>query len=148
MALSHSVDINAPAEKVFYWLEDSQRCMQWLDGVVENEDLEIKEGVVGSTCRQVYEENGKRMEGFGKTTEYEKNKRLRVWIDYKMFELDVLYTLEENNGVTTLTQTADTKFNGFFMKIMGWVMCKLMPNSGKKCLDKSFAKLKELCEKE
>lgn len=146
MPISHSVEIKAPDATVFYWLNDSQRLMEWMDGVVENEELETTPEKVGSTFRQVYDENGHQMEGHGKITEYEENKRLRVYIDYGMFELDVLYTLDEKEGITTVTQTSDTKFRGFFMKIMGWVMCTFMQGSAKKCLDKSFAKLKELCE--
>lgn len=146
MPISHSVDINAPADKVFYWMDDSQRLMQWMDGVVENEDLEVTPDKVGSTFRQVYDENGKQMEGHGKVTEYKENKRLRVAIDYGMFELDVLYLLDENHGITTVTQTSDTKFKGFFMKIFGWVMCKFMQGKATECLDKSFAKLKEFSE--
>ena len=43
------VVIQAPPDRVFYWLDDAERVMQWIEGVVENEDLEVKEGGVGST---------------------------------------------------------------------------------------------------
>jgi hypothetical protein len=56
------IDIDAAPERVFYWLDDAEHVMQWAKGVVENEDLVKTEVKVGSTFRQVFEENGRKME--------------------------------------------------------------------------------------
>ena len=99
--------------------------MQWAKGVVENEDLEVKEGGVGSTFRQVYEENGRKMEFQGKTTAFEKNRRVRVFLTGKMFDLDVDYHLEDLGGRTRLTQDSEVQFKGA-MRFMAPVMTLFM----------------------
>ena len=89
MKNSTTIDIGAPPDRVFYWLDDAQRVMQWLPNIVENEDLEVTENRVGSTLRQVYLENGRRMEMHGVVTGYEPNRRLACDITGDVFDLSV-----------------------------------------------------------
>lgn len=57
MKTSCSIDIDAPPEHVFRWIDEADRVMQWVPNLVENEDLEVTENKIGSTFRQVYLEN-------------------------------------------------------------------------------------------
>jgi hypothetical protein len=139
------IEIEATPERVFYWLDDAERVMQWAKGVVENEDLVKTEAGVGSTFRQVFEENGKKMDFTGECTAYDTNKRLRVYLKSKMFDLDVDYMLEDLGGRTRLTQESDVKWNGF-MKLIGPVCCLFMKKSGQKCMEDDFGRLKALAE--
>ena len=145
MQNSYSIEIDTTPERVFYWIEDAERVMQWLPNIVENEDLDVTENHIGSTFRQIYLENGRRMEMHGVVTAYEANRRLAADISGKAFNLSVGYHLEDLGGRTRLTQDSGVKFKGLF-KILGPLMMPFMKKSAMKSLEDSFAKLKHLAE--
>lgn len=145
MNQSQYVDIDAAPERVFRWLDDSQRVMEWVEGVVENEDLEVVDGRVGSTFRQVYVENGRRMEFHGRVTAYERDRSLGVHLVGDLFDLQVDYSLDAQGGTTRLTQDSEVRFKGLW-KLLGVVMCKLAKKSGQRKLAEDFGRLKKLCE--
>ena len=142
----YSIEINATPERVFYWLDDSQRILQWVPNIVENEDLEVTEDKVGSTFRQVYDENGKRMEMQGVVTAYTPNRQVACDICGDIFDLSVDYQLEDLGEKTRVTQTASVRFKGFIMKTIGPLLMLFAKKSSTKQLEDSFAKLKELAE--
>lgn len=141
------IEIKASPAIVFSWLEEPAKLQQWLPNIVENEVIKETDNKVGSTWRQVYEENGRRMEMFGTTTLYEPYKRTACEIKGPMFDLDIDYRLEDLDGSTRLTQNTVIKMKGFF-KIMGFIMGPFMKKSQDKQADESFAKLKRFAEAE
>ena len=145
MKNSHSIEIDAPPERVFYWLDDAERGMKWVPNIVENEDLEVTENKIGSTFRQVYLERGRRMDMQGVITGYEPNRRFTLEISGESFDLHVDYRLEGLEGRTRLTQDSAVRFKGFF-RIIGPLLVPLVKKSSKKQLEESFAKLKKLAE--
>ena len=147
MKSSYSIDIEAKPEHVFHWMDDAQRVMQWVPNLIENEDLQITPEKVGSTFRQVYLENGRRMEMFGVVTAHEPNRRIRVEITGTSFDLDVDYRLDDLGGRTRVTQDTEVSFKGF-LKVIGVIMMPLLKKSSQKQQEDSFAKLKQLSEAE
>ena len=145
MKNSYSIDIEVPPERVFYWLDDADRVMKWVPNVVENEDLEVTENRIGSTFRQVYLENGRRMEMQGVVTAYEPNRRLMCELTGDAFDLSVDYRLEDLAGRTRLTQDSEVRFKGI-LRIVGPLMMLFAKKSGMKQLEDSFAELKRLSE--
>jgi len=145
MKNTYHIDIEASPDRVFYWLDDSKRVMEWAKGVVENEDLERTEERVGSTFRQVFEENGRKMEFQGRCTAYEANKRLGVFLDGLMFDLDVDYELEDLGGKTRLTQTSEVKWKGM-MKLAAPMLMTMAKEQAEKSLERDFGLLKRLAE--
>ena len=119
--------------------------MKWVPNVVENEDLEVTENKIGSTFRQVYLENGRRMEMSGTVTGYEANRRLTLEINGDAFDLFLDYRLEDLGGRTRLTQDSTVRFKGF-LKIIGPIMTPFVKKSSMKQLEDSFATLKGLAE--
>ena len=95
-----SVDIQASPEQVFRWIDDPACSRQWILNLVEDEIIEETPSKVGSTWRQVYEENGRRME----MVVYEPNKRLSCVIRGQMFDLDEDYQLQDFGGSTRSIQ--------------------------------------------
>lgn len=116
MKTSKTTIIDAPAATVFLWLEDNDRLKKWVPNIVEDEPLVETPEKVGSKFRQVFLENGRRMEMIGEITEFVENERLRVYITGKMFDLDVDYILAPlSETQTELTQDSEIKFKGFMM---------------------------------
>jgi len=141
------IEIDAAPEIVFSWLEVPEKLSQWLPNIQENEILEETPERVGSTWRQVYVENGRRMEMFGTTTAYEPNKRNSCEITGKLFDLNIDYFLEDLGGRTRLTQNSVIKMKGIF-KLLSFFMGSSMKKSQDKQAEDSFATLKRLAEDE
>ena len=145
MKTTYAIEIDARPSQVFYWLDDPDRVMKWVSNLVENEELHQTANRIGSTFRQVVDENGRRLELQGSVTGYEPDQRLAVHLQGKDFELDVDYRLEELAGRTRLTQHSQVRFRGL-MKPMGLLMRPFFRKAALKQLDQNFAKLKDLCE--
>ncbi len=140
--------INAPAEIVFPWLEDNDRIKQWVPNLIEDEALVETPEKVGSKFRQVFLEQGKRMEMTGEITAYTENERMRVDMAGEMFDLDVDYTLVALSSTQTeVTQDSVIKFKGF-MKIFAPIMALMAKFSSNNAQDQAHQKLKELAEAE
>ncbi len=145
MKNTYTIEIDAPPEDVFYFLEEGERLKEWLPNLVEHEDLEVTENKVGSTARQVFLENGRRMEMLGTTTAFEANRRLKAEVSGKAFDLMVDYHLEDLGGRTSVRQDAEVRFKGF-LRFIGPIMVPFMKKSADKKNDETFNKLKELAE--
>src|SRR5690606_9716786 len=135
--------IDAPPAKVFKWIYDSEHNLQWLPNLVEVEVLDAKPGGVGSMFRQVYLENGRRMEMTGTVVAYEHDRHLACDIQGSAFDLHVDYRLEDLGGRTRLTQQSTVRFKNVAMKIMGLVLKPMMRKMSARQNAAAFSKLKQ-----
>jgi carbon monoxide dehydrogenase subunit G len=141
-----SVDIAAPPARVFSWIYDPARHRQWLPNLVEAEVLNSVPGEIGSTFRQVYVENGRRMEMTGTVTGYEQDRYLACELTGP-FTLRVDYRLDDVGGRTRVTQNSAVVMKGF-MKVLGLLLAPLMKKMAAKNAGSAFSKLKQLAEAE
>ena len=140
--------IDAPAEIVFLWLEDSDRLKQWIPNLVEDESIVETPQKIGSKFRQVFVEKGRTMEMTGEITDYVENGCLRVIMTGDMFGLDVGYRLKSlSDGQTEVTQDTQIKFKGF-SKFVAPIFMLLSKLSSKNPQAQAHAKLKEMAEQE
>ena len=146
MKNTYSLEIAAPPERVFSWINDGERLMQWLPNLVENEVVDAKKGGLGSKIRQVYLENGRRMEMAGEVTGFEPGRFLACDLHGQPFDLKVAYRLESLGGRTRLTQDSEVIPKSLPMKIMMTLLAPFMKKAARKLADASFAKLKRLIE--
>ncbi|MFC5652620.1 SRPBCC family protein [Paenibacillus solisilvae] len=119
---SSEIEINAPIEQVWSYLDGSLEQMQKImPQVVENKPVTITKEVVGSVYRQKYKE-GKRIEEYDvHTLEYSNNlndKKLKIGFTLaNCFEITALYELHRVNDQTILRYTATNKALKWFMKL-------------------------------
>ena len=140
--------IDAPAEIVFLWLEDSDRLKQWVPNLVQDESIVETPQKIGSKFRQVFVEKGRTMEMTGEITEYVENGLLRVIMTGDMFGLDVGYRLKSlSDAQTEVTQDTQIKFKGF-SKFVAPIFMLLSKLSSKNPQAQAHAKLKEMAEQE
>ena len=138
-----SVEIDRPIDQVFTLTND--HVTEWSVTCIEEEMLEEKPGEVGSTFRIVTADRGREMVFTGTVTEYEPPRRSRVDLVGDTFDLDVLYTFDDLDGRTRVTQTSEVRGKGLFkvlLPLMGWMMKK----ASCKAQDFELANLKTYCE--
>ncbi len=138
-----SVDINRPIAEVFEY--STNNLAEWSITCVEDEVIEEKPGMVGTTFRVVTEDRGRRMVFQGVVTAHEPPHRNAVHLDGDQFDIDVEYLFEEIASGTRVTQHSVVRGKGFFkvfFVLMGW----LMSRAGCKAQESELASLKEHCE--
>ena len=59
MKIEISVDIEATAEEVWYWLGDPERAKTWMTSVGRTEYITRTPELIGSTFREYVQENGR-----------------------------------------------------------------------------------------
>ena len=69
MRISHSVEIRSTPDKVFYWLAEPERALEWMTSVTNGEIIEKTPDMVGTRFRETVEENGAGTELIGTITE-------------------------------------------------------------------------------
>lgn len=144
---SREIEINAPIEHVWSYLDGSIEQMQKImPQVVENKPVKMTEEVVGSIYRQKYKE-GKRIEEYDvHTLEYSNNlndKKLKIGFTLaNAFEITALYELHRINDQTTkLRYTATNKALKWYVKIF-------MIFANEKVVVKFLEKVKKVAESE
>ncbi|MCA1029675.1 SRPBCC family protein [Bacillus timonensis] len=120
---TRSIEINAPIEHVWSYLDGSIENMQKImPQVVENNPIKVTDEKVGSVYRQKYKE-GKRVEEYDvETLEYvdtPNKKVLKVGFTLaKLFEITAYYELTKiDEERTEFTYTATNKALKWFMKL-------------------------------
>ena len=146
MKITSSIDIAISPDVVFSWLSKPERAKVWMRSIVETEIINETDNVIGTTFREVIEENGRRYEMHGSVTGYIENKLLAFQLTGKYNETKVRFTLADTPDGTCLTQHASIRFRGI-MKIAALLLSPLIKKNIIKQSQKEFLKLKELCEK-
>ncbi|MFC1481688.1 SRPBCC family protein [Candidatus Neomarinimicrobiota bacterium] len=145
MKISNTIEIRSTPEDVFYWLEDPGRAKEWMTSVSETEIIKETPKMVGTTFREIIEENGRKTEMRGVVTEFVSNKRLAFYLEGDFNSTDVCFILEGRDEMTKLTQNAEVHFRGVtrvFSLFLGPFFKKKIMNQARS----EFARLKELCE--
>jgi carbon monoxide dehydrogenase subunit G len=140
--VSYSVEINRPVEQVFRYMNDPNNLTKWLGGLVEITPLTNGEARVGSKTRQVFEENGRKIEMIEEVVIYEPNRRVKIKGASKMFDLTADYQLHDLGGRTRIDYETEVQMNGLLFKLLDM----LMAGSGRKKLAEDFARLKAQVE--
>jgi uncharacterized protein YndB with AHSA1/START domain len=145
MKISYTIDINNTPEKVFHWLNNPERAMAWMSSVSKTELLHETTDMVGTTFREIVEENGQWTELHGVVTDYRPNQLIAFHLSGKFNVVDVEYRLEEIENRTRLTQNANIRFKSF-MRVLSILIGPMFKKKIMDQLQKEFAELKELCE--
>lgn len=140
-----SIVVDQPIDRVFEYT--TNHVADWSLTVVEDEPLDTKpDGGVGSTFRCVTEDHGRRMEFQGEVTRHEPPRFSAVSLVGKQFNIEVLYTFEEENGSTRVTQASVVKPNGIVMKVLFAIIGPFAKKASCEATAKELASLKEKLE--
>ena len=145
MKISFSIDIDSPPARVFGWLESPEKAMQWMTSVARTEILHETPERVGTTFREVVEENGNGVELQGTITGFIPDRSISFHLTSRVNELDVEYGVEAIPTGTRLTQNANVRWK-FPVNVISIFMGGKMRQGISAQSQKEFEKLKELCE--
>jgi uncharacterized protein YndB with AHSA1/START domain len=95
MRISNVIEIRNTPEIVFSWLVDPRRAIQWMTSVSKTEIIEETSDKIGTTFREIVEENGHETELRGIVTDFVLNKRITFHLEGDFNVVDVSYSLEE-----------------------------------------------------
>lgn len=138
-----SVDIERPIADVFKYTTES--VSEWSIVCVEDELIEEKPGMVGTTFRIVTEEKGRRMEFQGVIIRHEPPTLNEIQMTGDGFDIEATYTFEDLGGKTRVTQKSRVQGKGFF-KVMLFLTGWMMKSSTCKAQEAELASLKKHCE--
>ena len=143
---TYSIDIQAPRQDVFEFLDDEDNLKKIVPNLIEAGIIQETPEKVGTTFWHVYEENGRKMKMTGVVTEHQAPERMAVKLVGAFFRLEVVYRLEElSPDSTRVVQYSNARFRHVF-KIMGLLFGKKMEAEGKKSQEENFARMKSLIE--
>ena len=140
-----SIEIDRPIAEVFDFTVN--HVAKWSIIVVEDEVIEEKPEVVGTTFRTITEENGHRMEFQGVVTWHDPPNASSAFLTGQQFNIEVEYAFEDLGGRTRVTQRSTVTGKGV-IKLMffffGWMMKKSSCNAA----EKELKNLKRLLEQD
>jgi carbon monoxide dehydrogenase subunit G len=143
---TYSIDIQAPRQVVFEFLDDPDNLKKIVPNLVDAGIIQETPEKVGTTFWHVYEEKGRKMKMTGVVTEHQAPERMAVKLVGAFFRLEVVYRLEElSPDSTRVVQYSNARFRHVF-KIMGLLFGKKMEAEGKKSQEENFARMKSLIE--
>ena len=142
-----SVEIAAPAERVWPWLVDAERVKQWVGGLKTIESLTPDKGLeVGAKDRLVVEVGGQQHELFSEVTRVERERVVeqRLWQDGPMAWHEMArFTIEpmaEHRVRFVVTA------NYTYTTTLGVIMEPIIRVAATKKLNEDLARLKALVE--
>jgi len=145
MKVASSIDIKSPPEVVFGWLENPEKAMEWMTSVSGGEILYETLDRVGTTFREVVEDENGSIEMHGVITGFEADKSIAFHLESKVNIVDVVYRVEKTSMGTRLDYHANIKWK-FPVNVISIFMGKKMRQSILAQLQDELNKLKELCE--
>lgn len=144
MAITRTIEIDAPIERVFDLVDKPENLRRWIDGLEETTYLDEPDPAspVGTRFKQRIREGGRVAEYEGEVTAYEKPRHLGVRIGNTRFEMDVDYRFSERGDGVRLDYTATAIPTSAIASVMnvlfGWL--------GTRIARKQLAKLKLVAE--
>ena len=119
--------------------------MKWMTSVSGGEILHEAPDRVGTTFREVVEDEGGSIEMHGMITGFEADKSIAFHLESKVNIVDVEYRVEKSDEGTRLDYHANIEWK-FPVNIISIFMGKKMRQSILAQLEDELNKLKELCE--
>jgi hypothetical protein len=145
MKISYAIEIKSSPEVVFGWLEKPEKAMVWMTSVSKTEILHETTEMVGTTFREVVEEEGGAIEMQGCITGYQSNKSISFHLNSKVNIVDVKYCIEEIREGVRLVEQANIQWK-FPINILSMIIGDKIKQNVTAQLRGEFNKLKELCE--
>ncbi len=144
MRIVYEDEILQLPEKVFLWIADPEKAMKWQKNVKGGEIIKNDPKIIGTTFKEIIEEDGNTLEMSGVITKYEKDRIIGFHIESKIHIFDVSYTVEGRGNITKFTIEAIISWK-FPMNIISLFIRKKIVEKLTKQLELEVKDLKVFC---
>ena len=145
MIVSYENVIAESPEVVFPWIAEPEKAMTWQKDVKGGEILVNKPEVVGTTFKEIIEEDGNTLEMYGTITKHVVNEIIGFHLESKVHEFDITYSLEELGGKTKFRIDADIRWK-FPMNVISLIIGRRIKANLVEKLKSETLALKKVCE--
>jgi len=145
MEISSLIVIKSTPEVVFGWLENPQKAREWMTSVSNGEILHETPGRVGTTFREIVEDEGGSIEMQGRITGFKANKLISFHLDSRVNSVNVEYSVEKIIEGTRLAYHANVHWK-FPVNIIYLFMGKKIKLKILGQLENELKTLKGFCE--
>lgn len=145
MKISSAIKIRCASEIVFSWIENPEKARVWMTSVTGGEILHQTPNRVGTTFREVVEDEDGSIEMHGTISGFEPNKSIAFHLESRVNIVDVEYQVEKTDDGSRLMYHAKIKWK-FPVNIISIFMGNKMRQSILAQLQDELGRLKELCE--
>ena len=147
MNIFYAIEIKSTPDVVFGWLEDPEKAMVWMTSVSKTEILHETPDRVGTTFREIVEDEGGAMEMQGVIAGFEPDKSISFHLDSRVNTVDVTYSIEASGEGARLVEEANVRWK-FPVNIFSIFIGDKIKRNITDQLQDEFNRLKELCERE
>jgi hypothetical protein len=144
MKVIYEDEISQTPEVVFPWIADPSKAMKWQKNVKSEEIIKSNPEIIGTTFKEVIEEDGKTLEMYGTIIQYERDKIIGFNIESKIHNFEVSYVLEAIGKKTKLSIETNIQWK-FPMNVICILMHKKIVERLKKQLELEVKDLQNLC---
>ena len=145
MKIYSTLEIKSTPKVVFGWLENPEKAMMWMTSVAGGEILHETADRVGTTFREVVEDENGSIEMQGMITGFDADKSIAFHLESKVNIVDVEYCIEEIYEGARLVYRANIQWK-FPMNIVSTFLGNKIRKNIVAQLQDELNKLKELCE--
>lgn len=131
-----------PVEEVFAYVDDDDKVKLWIGGLLETKRTTPGQPGIGSKFHQKVQIGKRVVELDGELLEYQKNRRVRVKMNFNLGEMDVVYNFAESGGGTELAYTCDSHYRSLFYRLLS----PLFKRMAQQKLREDFARLEVLLQ--
>ncbi|MGB2965462.1 MAG: hypothetical protein WBB69_15915 [Anaerolineales bacterium] len=145
MRISYEIEILKPPEIVFPWIAEPEKALKWQKNVKGGEIIINKPEIIGTTFKEIIEEDGNSLEMYGTITQFRENKIIGFHLKSKIHEFDVIYSVDEIEMGTKISIDTIIRWK-FPMNIISLFIGKKMEAGLIKQLESEILELKRICE--
>ncbi len=141
---NNEITINAPKEKVWQIMNDTDKGGEWLEGLKKVETVKEVPGNVGRILKMTYENKENTTVIKETTTEFKENESIAFHMEAEIFYNAYRMDLTEENGQTKVRSCSNVKGKGFFFRGMIPMMKSIFKQEDMKIMEN----LKKVVERE
>jgi len=134
-----------PPEAVFPWIADPEKAMTWQKDVKGGEILISKPEVIGTTFKEIIEDDGNQLEMDGTITKYVPNEVIGFHLESRVHEFEISYSLEEVERKTKFRIDANIRWKFPMNVICLFIGRRIEVNLISK-LESETLELKKICK--
>jgi uncharacterized membrane protein len=136
------VEIERPAAEIFPYLAAPDKRREWMEKLVESEQVTEGEPGLGTRFRDVFEDHGHRIEIDAEITEWEPAEAIAIHLTSSSFDSTATQRLEEHGGRTRLETVIETEYKSRVARVMAGVVTR----HAQRQLEIDLERLKSLLE--